>query len=195
MPNSLTYQQIDKIGNTLVYFANNVGELSKTKILKLLFLIEEKSIQTFGVPFFGVDFKVWKFGPVIQDVYVDLSEASPGLFSAYIKKDSLDSSLYIANATFNDDEFSDNDIFLLEKIREFARHKTAKDLVDFTHDKNSLWRKTAMRHGVLAALEAGAINSTEYTIDFGLLFEKDPEMFAYYLETKENRDFINSIKQ
>ncbi|MBP6431602.1 MAG: DUF4065 domain-containing protein, partial [Ferruginibacter sp.] len=63
MHNSFTTQQLNKLGNTLIYLANNVGELNKTKILKLLYLIEEKAIKKFGYPFFGFNFQLWKFGP------------------------------------------------------------------------------------------------------------------------------------
>ncbi|MEO8108784.1 MAG: hypothetical protein ABI594_02075 [Ginsengibacter sp.] len=61
MPTTLNKYQLDKLGDTLIYLSNNVGDFAKTKILKLLFLLEEKSIRDFGVPFFGFDFKVWKF--------------------------------------------------------------------------------------------------------------------------------------
>lgn len=194
MAQQLTYQQIEKIGNTLVYLAEQVGELSKTKILKLLFLLEESSVKTFGVPFLGVDFELWKFGPVIQDVYVDLSEEKPELFSRFIRKAPYNDKLYEAATTFNDDEFSDNDIYLLEKIVAFARHKTAVDLVDYTHNRNSLWRKSAIKYGIFEDLEKGAVNTTQYTIDFGLVFENEPELQAYYQEAVENRQFINALK-
>ncbi|MFZ1530102.1 MAG: Panacea domain-containing protein [Ferruginibacter sp.] len=194
MSASLTHQQINKIGNTLLYLAKNVGDLSKTKILKLLFLLEESSIKKFAVPFFGAGFQLWKFGPVIKDVYVDLSEQKLNLFKDFIKVDKYDSLLYQAIGEFNDDEFSDNDIFLLEKITEFARHKTAKNLVDFTHEETSLWRRSAAKYGILNALESGAINTSDYHIDFSLLFDDNDELKKYYQEVSDNRQFINSLK-
>lgn len=60
MATQLTNNQIDKIGHSIVYLGSKVSELSKTKLLKLLFLLEEKSIQDYGTPFFGVDFKIWQ---------------------------------------------------------------------------------------------------------------------------------------
>jgi uncharacterized phage-associated protein len=194
MQNHLTQQQIQKLGNTLVYFADNVGELSKTKILKLLFLLEESSVKRFGYPFFGLNFQIWKFGPVLKEVYIDLSEETPNLLKDFIEKDPFDNKLYKAKTAFNDDQFSDNDIYLLEKIRDFSRHKNAKDLIDYTHQENSLWRKSALKNGILKELETAQVNSTEYAIDFSLLFEEDEELRERYLESQENLQFINHLK-
>jgi uncharacterized phage-associated protein len=195
MQNHLTHQQVQKLGNTLIYLANNVGELSKTKILKLLFLLEESSVKRFGYPFFGLNFQIWKLGPVLKEVYIDLSEDSPNLLKDFIEKDQYNNKIYIAKGEFNDDQFSDNDIYLLEKIKDFARHKTAKDLIDYTHEENSLWRKSAIKNGILQELESTEINSTEYVIDFSLLFENDEQLRERYLESLENLEFINHLKR
>jgi len=194
MQNHLTHQQIQKIGNTLIYLADNVGELSKTKILKLLFLLEESSVKRFGYPFFGLNFQIWKLGPVLKEVYIDLSEDSPNLLKDFVEKDLYDNKLYTAKGEFNDDQFSDNDIYLLEKIKDFARHKTAKDLIDFTHEENSLWRKSAIKNGILQELESNEVNSTEFTIDFSLLFENNELLKERYLESQENLEFIHHLK-
>ena len=195
MQNHLTHQQIQKLGNTLIYLAKNVGELSKTKILKLLFLLEESSVKRFGYPFFGLNFQIWKLGPVLKEIYIDLSEESPNLLKDFIEKDQFNNKLYSAKGEFNDDQFSDNDIYLLEKIRDFARHKTARDLIEYTHEENSLWRKSAIKNGVLQELESAEVNSTEYVIDFSLLFEDDEQLRERYLESLENLEFINHLKR
>jgi uncharacterized phage-associated protein len=194
MQNHLTQQQLQKLGNTLIYLAKNVGELSKTKILKLLFLLEESSVKRFGYPFFGLNFQIWKLGPVLKEVYIDLSEDSPNLLKDFIEKDPFNNKLYSAKGEFNDDQFSDNDIYLLEKIRDFSRHKTARDLIDYTHEENSLWRKSAIKNGVLQELESAEVNSTEYVIDFSLLFENDEQLRERYLESLQNLEFINHLK-
>lgn len=102
--------------------------------------------------------------------------------------------MYTAKGEFNDDQFSDNDIYLLEKIKDFARHKTAKDLIDVTHEENSLWRKSAIKNGILQELESNEVNSTEFTIDFSLLFENNELLKERYLESQENLEFIHDLK-
>jgi len=194
MNNSFTSQQINKLGNTLVYLANNVGELNKTKILKLLYLIEEKSIKKFGYQFFGFIFQIWKFGPVLKDIYIDLSEDKPQILKDYIEKATYDDKIFVAKTQFNDDEFSDNDVYLLETIVAFAKHKTAKDLVDFTHNENSLWKKSALKNGIFEQLEAKELNSTEYLIDFSLLFNNNSFEKERYESAVDNLEFINHFK-
>lgn len=191
---TFTKAQIDKIGNTIIYLSNNMADLNKTKILKILFLLEEASIKKYGYPFFGIDFQIWKLGPVAKDIFIDLSDESPLLLSAYIKRDDSNPSIFKPVAKFNDDEFSDNDIELLEIIIKFTKNKNAANLVKYTHGQNSLWRKSAILHGVLEILEQELINSTELNVDFSLLFENNPDLLKQFEEVKENLDFVRHLK-
>jgi uncharacterized phage-associated protein len=191
---AFTKDQIDKIGNTIVYLSNNMGDLNKTKILKILFLLEEGSIKKYGYPFFGIDFQIWKLGPVAKDIFIDLSDESPTLLFSSIKRDELNPLVFKAAKDFNDDEFSDNDIELLKIITEFTKDKSASFLVKHTHNQNSLWRKSAIRHGVLELLEEELINSTEFSVDFSLLFENNPNLLAQFEEAKENLEFVRHLK-
>ncbi|HUB59364.1 MAG TPA: type II toxin-antitoxin system antitoxin SocA domain-containing protein [Puia sp.] len=68
-----TKEQIDKIGNTIIYLSQHIRDLTKTKILKILFLLEEASIKRSGQPFIGIDFQLWKLGPVAKDIFIDSS--------------------------------------------------------------------------------------------------------------------------
>jgi len=191
---AFTKDQIDKIGNTIIFLSKKVDDLNKTKILKLLFLLEEASIKKYGYPFFGIDFQIWKLGPVVKDIYIDLTEDSPELLSDYIKRDENNPSVFIGKVEFNDDEFSDNDIQLLELISDFAKDKSAKDLVKHTHSRDSLWRKSAINNGVLELLEQELRNSTEFNIDFSLLFENKPDLLEQFEQVKENMEFVRHLK-
>lgn len=191
---AFTKDQIDKIGNTIIYLSKKMGDLNKTKILKLLFLLEEASIKKYGYPFFGIDFQIWKLGPVVKDIFIDLSEDSPELLSDYIKKDENNPSVFTGIVEFNDDEFSDNDIEILELVSDFAKDKSAKDLVKYTHAKGSLWRESAINNGVLELLEQGLKNNTGFNIDFSLLFENNPELLEQFKQVKENLEFVRHLK-
>jgi len=191
---AFTKNQIDKIGNTIIFLSKKMGDLNKTKILKLLFLLEEASIKKYGYPFFGVDFQIWKLGPVVKDIFIDLSEDSPELLAEYIQRDENDPSIFTGKTDFNDDEFSDNDIHLLELISDFAKDKSATALVKHTHSNNSLWRKSAINNGVLEILEQELTNSTEFNIDFSLLFENNPDLLEKFEQVKENLEFVRHLK-
>src|SRR6266540_4153637 len=82
-----TRDQINKIGNAIIYLSGKITDLNKTKILKLLFLLEEASIKKYGHPFFGIDFQLWKHGPVVKDIFIDLSDENPTLLNDFIERD------------------------------------------------------------------------------------------------------------
>jgi uncharacterized phage-associated protein len=190
-----TKEQIAKIGNTIIYLSQHMGDLTKTKILKILFLLEEASIKTSGHPFIGIDFQLWKLGPVAKDIFIDLSsDESPILLKEYIKRDTEDNKFFKPNSEFNNDEFSENDIKIMNIIIEFVKDKPASYLVKHTHGPNSLWRKSALQYGVLELLENELVNSTEYEVDFSLLFPKSTYLSEKFEDSKENLEFIKNLK-
>jgi uncharacterized phage-associated protein len=194
MPVKLTNQQIEKIGNAMIYLSEKVSELNKTKILKLLFFLEELSIKKYGYPFFGVDFKLWVRGPVLENVFFDFDQDSLVTFGEYLKRAEFDKELYVANKVFDDDEFSDNDIKLLDEICKLAKHKNASDLVRLSHEKGSLWEKSAKWYGVFNDLILEKVYTTDYKIDFSLLLEGNDFLKERYENAIENLNVINSLK-
>jgi len=194
---AFTRDQINKIGNAIIYLSAKIPDLNKTKILKLLFVLEEACIKKYGHPFFGIEFQLWKFGPVAKDIYIDLSE-EPILLKDFILRDTNNASNFIAKTEFNNDEFSDNDIELMNLIINFAKDKNATYLVNRTHSLNSLWRKSAIQYGVLEVLESELLNSTDYTVDFNLLFDNSPEhsyLKERFEDSKENLEFVKHLKR
>jgi len=176
----LSENQIDKVGNSIVYIYGKIGKLSKTKALKLIYILDELSIKKSGIPFFNLKYKVWKFGPVSEEIFIDLSSEIT-LLKSYIEKTSEDGDTVIKPIVdFNDDEFSDNDIDLLDYVIEQFGDKTAKDLINYTHRKNSPWHNTAKENSVLELLEKEIINNTELLIDMGSLINHDERKKIVY---------------
>lgn len=195
MPNSITQYQLDKLGNTLIFLSKNVGDFNKTKALKLLFLIEEKSIEEFGFPFFGFDFKVWRFGPVIEDVFDDLDKPEVQLLNKYIQRVLANREEFEPIAEFNDDEFSNNDLRTLNEIVNFARHKKAQNLVAYTHRPGSLWDKKVIENNLKEKFDKGEVIKTEILIDFSILFtDKDEFLKERYESSLDFLKFHNHLK-
>ena len=46
--------QLNKIGNTAIYLSERIPNLSKTKFLKLLYILDELSIKQSGIPFLNL---------------------------------------------------------------------------------------------------------------------------------------------
>lgn len=176
----LTKDQLDKVGNTLIYLANKLDGLSKTKALKLIYILDELSIKKSGIPFFNLKYKVWKFGPVSEELFIDLSSETT-LLKDYIKRTSEEGvTLIEPTKPFNNDEFTDNDLELLDYVIQEFGNKSAKDLVYYTHRKNAPWYNTAVKHDVLDLLEKEEINNTEFLIDMQALIQHDSRKLFLY---------------
>lgn len=189
-----TRPQIEKIGNAIIYLATHIPDLTKTKLLKILYILEETSIGMYGFPFFNIRFDIWKFGPVSKDIYVELSD-TPNLLSKFIDIDKCDEKTTFVRPKieFDDDEFSDNDIAILEYIATYFKNFTATQLVELTHRKHSAWYQTAQKHGLLERFELGQINCTNIEIDFSVIFDNE-NLKAFYLENKELLSFSEHLK-
>lgn len=185
---TLTPSDRAKLGNAVVYIAQRTPRLSKTKLLKLLYLMEEESVRLFHTPFTGLPFEVWQAGPVAKDVFIDLSE-SPVLLDGYVRRVVAGGKTYIeATRAFEDDEFSDNDLRVMEHVMGRYGGMTAKALVALTHEAGTLWRKTAARNGLLELFEKKLTNNSDVRIDFGEELTEDGRAFyeeqVQFLATK-----------
>jgi uncharacterized phage-associated protein len=176
--------QLEKIGNTVVYLADRIPQLSKTKLLKLLYILDEISIKKSGIPILNLKYKVWKFGPVSEELFIDLSSETT-LLEKFINRDS-EGSYIVSKIDFNEDEFSENDIELMNFVIDKYGSKTAKELISYTHRINSPWYNTAKENSVLELLENEIINNTEFLIDMGMIISHDErklEIYSEYIES------------
>lgn len=183
-----TQSEIDKIGNSLIYITSKLGEIPKTKALKLLYFLDEKSINDSGTPFFGLDWKVWKLGPVDQTIYNEFSN-SPDLLKDYINVEFKADNICMIKGIkdFNDDEFSEYDLMLLDKIVDSLGHLNATELSDLTHRKGGLWHKVATEQGLKEKFDNGLATTSGYRIEFSELIKGDEyksEMFNNYFDLK-----------
>jgi uncharacterized phage-associated protein len=80
IPNSSSpsIPNLDKVGNLIIYLVDEIKRkyrqpLYITKLLKLLYIIDETSVKETGVPVTSLDYKVWRMGPVAYAVYSDFT--------------------------------------------------------------------------------------------------------------------------
>jgi uncharacterized phage-associated protein len=190
-PEIYTKNQIDKLGNVLIFLAERLEKPSKTHLLKLIFIIEEISIRKFGIPFLNLRFDVWKLGPVSKDLYVELTGELNLLEPYIIREDGGNSTIVRPKKEFSDDEFNDNELRLLHEIAERFKYCTANELINFTHKKDTPWYNTAQKNGVLDALETGKLNVTDIEINLAEVIAEDEVKTALYLSHK---DFLSQSK-
>ena len=183
-----------KLGNTVLYIAQHAKYPYKTEILKLLYLMEELSVRQYNTPFLGIPFSVWRLGPVSVDVFEELSDG-PVILGDFITLQFNGQGVRVtpvAGREFNDDEFSDNDITVMEKVMKKYGDMDSEALIALTHKEGSLWYETAKEHGLLQDFEQKRANSSNIVIDMarGLC----PDARNMYEETLEIRDFANRMR-
>lgn len=185
----LTKYDKEKLGNAVVYIASHTENLSKTKLLKLLYFMEEYSILRFHTPFLGLPYEVWQAGPVAKDVFIDLSE-TPTLLDGYVVKQVKGDATYITAAReFCDDEFSDNDLLVMQEVMKRYGSLSAKELVWLTHQKGTLWYKIASKENLLQKFDQKLMNNSDYVIDFSEELTESGR--AFY---KEQIDFLQTSR-
>ena len=181
----------DKLGYALVYMAERVPGLSKTKALKLLYLMEERMVLRYHVPFLGIPYEVWQAGPVAKDVFIDLSDG-PYLLKDYVRTEMLHGATYIVAAkSFSDDEFSECEIEMMDDILDKYGKMTAAELVNETHRKGTLWYREASENGLLEAFQKHECNNSDLKIDFTKAMA--PCAAAYYRESLDVRQTANLL--
>jgi uncharacterized phage-associated protein len=193
--NFYTKQELAKLGNALIFFCEQLSpatEVSKTHLLKLVFILEEMSVKKFGLPFFNLRFEVWKLGPVSQDLFVELTD-EPDLLAGYITREQIAENRFIIRPLkpFSDDEFSDLELDLMQQVADRFKFCTAKELINFTHRKESPWYITAQRHGLVESLESGKINTTNIEIDLSELIQDEAEKLSRF---RMHQEFIQQSK-
>jgi len=192
--NVYTKDQLAKLGNAIIFLAEKINPLSKTKLLKLVYLIEELSVRKYGAPFFNIRFDVWKLGPVSRDLFVEMT-SEPELLEAYIIKEERNGGVFVKpKQTFSDDEFSDTEINLLEEVVKTYGKYSAEQLIELTHRKHSPWYATAQKNGLLEYFENDLANTSDIEIDLSSLIEGDTEKVNLFNGHKEFLDHSKRLK-
>lgn len=176
-----TPEQINKIGNTIVFLATHIPFLSKTKLLKIIYLLDAYSIKKTATPFLNLEYNVWKFGPVATSLYYELTEETVLLKNFFYKENNI----IKTTMSFCDDEFNENEINLLNRIVPIAKKNNSDNFVEYTHHPDSLWFQTAKENNILDDLLNEKISITEFKINFRKLFKNNKIKLAMYNEYKE----------
>jgi uncharacterized phage-associated protein len=176
----------DKIGNLLNYLSKQIPDLSMTKALKLLYLIDETAYMRSGAPITWLDYKIWEMGPVAEELYNELRYDQSILqngeainLSKFIKTrrtDNLDGRIQITilpNGDYDFGQFSSFEQHLIENIVDRFGTYTANQLINLLHEKNTLWHKGVTDNNLQLNFKVYSKKSN-HTIDFAELIKDDP---------------------
>lgn len=180
--------------------AQNIPNLSKTKLLKLLYLLDEVSIKEFSVPFLNLEYYVWQAGPVATEIFGEISQDfETSILDQFLRLRFQEINQRFAifiepKKDFDDSEFSDNDMMILEKFCQKFKDTTAEQLVEITHRKNTLWYQIALKNNLLYDFETKRKTTSNYKIDLSELLNDMPEKKAFYQEQLSFIDFSKNFK-
>jgi uncharacterized phage-associated protein len=188
-----TQEQLERLGNTILFLEQKISPLYKTKLLKLVYLLDELSTARNGIPFLGLDYKLWQAGPVNSDLYEELNQ--PYLLESFIdlKQDELGTRVS-GKKPFSDDEFSEMEINLLNEIATRYKTMSSEKLVEITHRKSAPWYIKAQENNLIDAFNERKINTTDIPVDLTLLIKNDEKKMAMYKENIEVQNFSKFLR-
>lgn len=175
-----------RVGNVILYLAQNVEDLSKSKMIKLLYLMEETMVYQHQTPFLALQYEVWQYGPVAKEIYVGFSNA-PAILREYVYASSTEDGTYILpNKEFDPGEFSKIELEMMDTVVLKYGKMKARELKDFTHRPDGLWYKHASANGLIEAFERQECTSSDVEIDFSdLLSDEQKPLYAKRLSEIE----------
>lgn len=180
------HQLNSKIGNLLNYLSTQIPDLSMTKALKLLYLIDETSYMQTGVSVTWLDYKVWEMGPVAEELYNELRYDQSLLqngeainleeFVETEKTDGFNGQMQIIirpKGSYKLDDFSLYEKELIDNVIDRFGTYTAKQLINLLHEENTLWHKYVSDNDLKLNFKVYGKKSN-HTIDFAELIKDDP---------------------
>lgn len=179
-----------KNGALLAYIANKVPNINMRKMLKIIYLIDERFMTLRGFPFTWFDYYVWEKGPVAPEIYSIKNEDN--YFSDFViaKKSEDDKVIILPLIPISDDpsgpfgELSEYDLSIIDEELLKYGDKSADWLTDQTHLPDALWTKTKLESNV--KFQDG---KSDCRIDLTDLIKNDEDLCEVYEDAKWNIGF------
>jgi uncharacterized phage-associated protein len=184
----------EKNGALLAYIAKNIPDINLRKLLKMVYLIDEKFVTLRGFPLTWFDYYAWKKGPVALEVY----NIKEGEFNKYVTCSKNESGKQIVRPILQSDFlvfeqmelYSPYEIGVIDDIIHHYKNKSADELSAITHEKNSLWSRTVNENNV--TFVDGKSNEI---IQLAKLNKGNPEKEGIYEDALWNMNFQALLNQ
>lgn len=184
-----------KTGALLAYIANKVPNINMRKMLKIVYLIDERFTQLRGFPFTWLDYYVWEKGPVAPEIYS--LKKKDNYFSDFVKATKSEDGKLIIRPLIpiNSDPFgpfgelSEYDLSIIDEELSKYGDKSADWLTDQTHLPDTLWTKTKLENKVV--FKDG---KSDCSIDLTDLIKNDKDLCEIYEDAKWDIGFQAQLK-
>lgn len=184
----------DKNGALLAYIAKNVPGINLRKLLKIVYLIDERFMELRGFPLTWFEYYAWEKGPVAPDVYA----VKNGAFSEYVTCHRNDAGQNIIESVLPHryhvlkqmDVFSSYEMGVIDDILFRYADKSADELSELTHETDSLWSRVVAENGLTFVTDS----RSEVPVPLTLLNDGNEEKQDTYAEAMEYMQFCNGGK-
>lgn len=179
-----------KNGALLAYIANKVPDINMRKMLKIIYLIDERFMKLRGFPFTWLKYYVWEKGPVAPEIYY--LKNNNNYFSEFVKTTRSDDGKIIFQSVFPISnapngyfgEISEYDMSVINEVLEKYGDKSADWLTEQTHLPDSLWTKTKEKNHV-----EFIDGKSDCMMDLSDLIKNEEDLYEVYEDAKWNMRF------
>lgn len=182
---------MEKNGALLAYIAEKNPGIHLRKLLKIVYLIDEKFMEMRGFPLTWFNYQVWEKGPVAPEVYA----VKEGAFSKFVKCQKNEEGKNIVTPALQHDYLIDKQMEayslyekeIIDSVIDAYIGKSADELTIITHQENSLWTKIVDEQKVVFV-----DGKSDVEIPLTRLNEGDEEKSAIYEEALDYMQFCNA---
>lgn len=182
---------MEKNGALLAYIAERNPNIHLRKLLKMVYLIDEKFMEMRGFPLTWFNYQAWEKGPVAPDVYA----IKMGAFNNYVNCKKNQEGQNIVTPVLHHDYLIDKQMEafslyekeVIDSVIDAYVDKTAEELSDITHQNNSLWTMIVDEQKVVFV-----DGKSDVEIPLTRLNEGDEEKTRTYEEALDYMQFCNA---
>lgn len=147
----------EKLIHAAIFFIQNTQSCQKTKLLKLLYLLDFEHYRQVGRTVTGLKYQAWREGPVPPQVFEEIEDPEEG-WSQHIEaicnpigfNNSSPTWDLKAKAEFDASLFSRRELAILKEVASKYKTHSAKSLVHLCHDTppwNIPWKRVWEEEG------------------------------------------------
>ena len=133
----------DKLMNLIIYFSKNIGKLSKTKLMKLLFYTDFRNFKETGLSVTGLSYKKLPFGPVPNHHFLILDSLMEKDAIDIMPFDSYDGEYIVPLIEFDMTWFDEDEMNIIHSVVKDFKYTNAQIISDHSHEEEG-YKQTEM---------------------------------------------------
>ena len=181
----------EKNGALLAYIAERNPNIHLRKLLKIVYLIDEKFMEMRGFPLTWFNYQVWEKGPVAPEVYA----VKDGAFADFVSCKKNNAGQNVVTPQMRHDYLIDKQMEaysqyekeIIDAVIDAYVGKSADELSDITHQEDSLWSKIVKEQKVVFV-----DGKSNVEIPLARLNEGNEDKSATYEEALDYMEFCNA---